>query len=416
MQKNMLWNTVGCVFYQGCLWLTTVLVVRLSSGFDNSGVLALAMSLGNVYFAMASYNIRAYQISDIRGKYSNGQYIGMRIITVFISYALFALYSALSAGSTLIMLSILSYLLFKADEAFCNVLYGIDQRNLRLDYIGQSQILRGVLLVAGFSAGLLISNNLVVAILAMACSCFLVTVFFDMNKAKRIVGSLAPAFERRPICALMRECFPSVLSLVISGSIATAARQLFLMQYGESSLGIYATVSTPAVLIQVLAGNLYAPLLVPFAESFSDGNLSGARKQGARLVSVVLLTSLVITVALSAAGDWLLPLVFGASIKEYVYLFFPALLVAVGTAFLNVVTDSLVSIRRLSSALAVNIVALAATLITFTPFVTSFYLNGLSFTLIAGYGVSGVAGLFVLAYGLSRPIPQATACDDRRSA
>ena len=43
LKANVLWNSIGSMFYLGCQWLITVLVVRLSSGFDAAGLLSLAM-------------------------------------------------------------------------------------------------------------------------------------------------------------------------------------------------------------------------------------------------------------------------------------------------------------------------------------------------------------------------------------
>lgn len=41
IKKNMLYNTIGSLTYQGCLWITTVLVVILSDGYSDSGILSL---------------------------------------------------------------------------------------------------------------------------------------------------------------------------------------------------------------------------------------------------------------------------------------------------------------------------------------------------------------------------------------
>lgn len=400
LKRNVLWNTIGCVFYQGCQWLVTVLVVRLSSDFDNSGILSLAMSLGNIYFAVATYNIRPYQVSDIRGAYSSSEYVGLRAITVLCAYAVFALYAIATSGSLLIALSILCYLLFKADESFCNVLYGIDQQRMRLDYVGRSQIMRGVASVAAFAVALMATQLLPVALLAMGASCAAITVVYDRPRARALTDSIVPRISRAAARRLLLECLPSVIALVVSGLVSTAARQLFFFQYGETALGIYATVATPAVLIQVLASNLYTPLLTPFAASFARGDHADARRRALMLVALVLGASLVVAFGLAACGDTLLPLVFGASVRPYCYLLLPALLVAAGVALTSLLSDCLVAIRRMRVAMCINLVALVATLVAFQPLVSAFYMNGLSFSLICGYILSAVLGAGAVWMGL----------------
>ena len=65
------------------------------------------------------------------------------------------------------------------------MLYGIDQRGGRMDYIGKSQLMRGVLSLVGFAAPLALFDNLVAGILGMAVCCMLVTLLYDIPHARR---------------------------------------------------------------------------------------------------------------------------------------------------------------------------------------------------------------------------------------
>ena len=69
-KKNALWNAAGCIFYLGCQWLTTVLVVVLSTDYNNSGALAFAMSVGSMFASISLYKMRTYQVSDISCEHS----------------------------------------------------------------------------------------------------------------------------------------------------------------------------------------------------------------------------------------------------------------------------------------------------------------------------------------------------------
>ena len=68
IQSSIVWNSVGSIFYLGCQWLITVLVVRLS-GVDEAGVLSLAMSVCNIWYCLSVYGMRNFQISDTENKY-----------------------------------------------------------------------------------------------------------------------------------------------------------------------------------------------------------------------------------------------------------------------------------------------------------------------------------------------------------
>lgn len=47
---NILWNTIGNIFYLGCQWLLSVVVVRISGSYADAGVLTLAISTTNVLY------------------------------------------------------------------------------------------------------------------------------------------------------------------------------------------------------------------------------------------------------------------------------------------------------------------------------------------------------------------------------
>lgn len=79
-KKNALWNAAGCIFYLGCQWLTTVLVVVLSTDYNNSGALAFAMSVGSMFASISLYKMRTYQVSDISCEHS------AKTILAFASY------------------------------------------------------------------------------------------------------------------------------------------------------------------------------------------------------------------------------------------------------------------------------------------------------------------------------------------
>ena len=79
--ENLIWNTIGSFTYLICQWLLTLIVVRVSDGFGNAGNLALAISVTNIFFNLACFNVRPYLISDLENKFSSEQYCSLRIFS-----------------------------------------------------------------------------------------------------------------------------------------------------------------------------------------------------------------------------------------------------------------------------------------------------------------------------------------------
>lgn len=59
LQKNMAWNSIGSLIYLECSWLTTVLVVTLSTDYVDSGALAVAMAVGNLVASIFMFKVRS---------------------------------------------------------------------------------------------------------------------------------------------------------------------------------------------------------------------------------------------------------------------------------------------------------------------------------------------------------------------
>lgn len=372
------------MFYLGCQWLTTVLVVRLSPDYGNPGAFAFAMAGGIVFASIGLYKIRTFQVSDLSGEYTNREYVGFRLVTIVLGALVLAVYLPLAApGNAALLSASAAYLIFKGDEVFSDVLYGIYQRNARMDYIGRSQLLRGVLSLAGFSAPLALTGSLVAGILGMAACCMAVTVLYDIPHAK-LFGPVRPSLAKAQMAGLFKACLLAMLASLCANSIVSLVRQYFGIAYGSEALGIYASVATPAVLIQVAATYLYSPLIGSLAETHLNEGEAAFRKRFLVIFAAIAAVVGMFIALLSTVGDYCLQLVFGPSIAPYTYLF-PYVLIATGCmGLLLYVNDVLIVLRKMRVTLLCNVVALAATLGLAVPLTASLGMNGINASIIAG--------------------------------
>jgi O-antigen/teichoic acid export membrane protein len=122
--------------YFACQWLISLFVVWLSEDLTNNGALALAMNVTNFLVIIATYNTRNFQVSDIEGEYSDSEYVATRVFTCAGSVLLCAIFVFVVDFTNMQRAIILCYMLFRVGEAFVDVLHGIDQKNWRMDYIG----------------------------------------------------------------------------------------------------------------------------------------------------------------------------------------------------------------------------------------------------------------------------------------
>lgn len=113
-KRNTLWNAAGCIFYLGCQWLTTVLVVVLSTDYNNSGALAFAMSVGNMFASVSLYKMRTYQVSDISCEHSAKDYIGFRFVSILFSLIMSCIYVAAISDNASFLVATFVFLVLKS--------------------------------------------------------------------------------------------------------------------------------------------------------------------------------------------------------------------------------------------------------------------------------------------------------------
>ncbi|MCH4184870.1 MAG: hypothetical protein LKF61_05225 [Eggerthellaceae bacterium] len=392
LRQNTLWNALGCMFYLGCQWLTTILVVTLSDDFDNSGALAFAMATGIVFASIALYKVRTFQVSDVGGEFSGQNYVAFRFVTILAAFIVCVIYlSCIADARSYLALSLL-YLIFKADESFADVLYGIEQCHERMDYIGKSQFIRGIVSLAGFAIPLMLTDNLAIAIICMALSCMMVTLFYDIPHA-RLFEVIRPRISKAQIVHLGGACFLAMLASLCANAIVSLVRQYFGIVDGQELLGIYASVATPAVLVQVAATYLYSPMIGSLAKTRCELGRSAFLRSFFKILGLLAVVITVVVAALSIIGDPLLNFVFGTRIAPYTYLF-PYVLASTGViGLLFYVNDVLIIVRRMRVLLVCDLISLGIALGSAVVLIPMYEMNGINIAIIVGAGFGVIASI-----------------------
>ena len=399
LKQNALWNAAGCFFYLGCQWLITVLVVVLSDSFLDSGYLAFAMATGNIFASVGLYKVRTYQVADIADSTTQEEYVGFRILTITVSAAVTTIYIFISATSIKSLLVSMAYLLFKADESFNDVNFGFAQKRFRMDFIGQSQFLRGFITVGLFTATMFFSHNTELSVLFMALGGISVTCLFDMRYAKNF-GFTKPALNTNLVKKMLRDLTLPMLANLLATSIVSVSRQLYGCIGGEEALGIYASIATPAVLIQAGISYIYSPLLGKIAGTYLNHGNKEFINYLSKIYFLMILIIIVFSFVLYIPGTSLLLAMYGAKIEPYVKSFIFVLMATGGVALLYFINDVLIIMRSRLSQILLNSLAFFGCISSISTTVALFGMNGLNISIGISTTVSSFIG-YVLAIYLS---------------
>lgn len=399
LKFGMIWNSVGSLFYYGCQWLITILVVRLSASYENAGHLSLAMSIANIFTPFALYRMRTYQVTDVNNKFSAGEYLGFRIETSLIALVFCAAYSFVSCPRSSFA-SIVLYLCFKTVEQLVDVMHGVDQRHNRLEYAGRSLLARGVLTLTSFSAVLLLSHSLEIAIVSMAVVSAAFSGIYDVRRAS-MFESLVPVFSFRVFNELFRSCFSVAMASVLVGFVMTIPKQIFGNAYGQELLGIYSSIASPVAIVQLGASYLYGPLLGHFAMYYVKREKEKFTTLYKRLVVAILVIGVVCCFLLQNLSPIYLPFLFGADIAKYSNLVLPMVVCSLVTAFYLFSSDLLLSVREFRVNAIAGITAFLVAIPLSILCVKEYGMNGISFSGIIAYGIGIVISVIATNQALA---------------
>lgn len=371
--------------YFACLWLITFFVVWLYEDYTNAGYLALAMNITNIFYCTSTYNIRAYQVSDIRGEYSDSEYMLARFLTCTASVVLCTIFIIVINYQGMQRSIIFCYMLFRANEAFIDVLHGIDQKHWRMDYIGISFIARGVsMLVAFIVLGWL--WGFLAAVIGMLVVTSFVNLFYDLPRAKKLAKSLH--FTASCLFSLLKRCFPLMLVMLISTFIVSYSRYSLERIHGTEALGIYASVIAPTVIVQLSATFIFSPLINLFASYLNEAN----EKSFITIFSLCCVSifgiTLIIYIASLKLSEWGLSLLFGDSIRPYAHLLSGAVIVAGLTAYMWFMNMLFSIIRDMKGILYGNVIGALICFAITDALLIKYGLAGANYTMIISQGIA----------------------------
>lgn len=330
IQENMLFNTVGSLIYYVCQWMMTVFVVKLS-GMEDAGVLSLAMSLTAAPAIIGLFNMRSYQVSDVKGEFSDRLYLQSRVYTnalsLVICFAMIIFYGYTMQKASVILVFMLS----KVVEGFVDVYYGIDQKWERLDYAGISMALRGIGGLVSFILGLAVGHSLLLGVFLMTLFSAVVVLFYDRKKVKNLSDAKKEEGQTKErngqLRCLLVTCLPLAVVAFLNNLSLNLPKLELEQVFGSTVMGIYNSIASPTIVIQLAATTIFAPLIPMLSLQYEKGQ----KKEMMRVLRRFSLLAAGLTVVclgtvkiLEKTGvlSWILVRLFDKKVEDAVPLFF----------------------------------------------------------------------------------------------
>lgn len=388
IKKNIVWNSIGTFVMFFCQWLMMVLVVRLS-GYADSGILSLSVSCGNVFLIIAAFGVKTYQVSDIKYKYRDGEYLGAKILTILLTVIIGLVWTLVSDYEGIEKTSILLYMVYIMVYSYSDALYGALQKKWRLDIAGISMCIRNISALVIFCVILWITKEIRFALLAILAASLLVLFLYDIPASKKVV-EIRPLLQGKNAWLLLWECFPYAIYTFLHTLLLTVPKLSVRGFYDKETLGIYSAVMAPVTVLQVAATFVINPLSTLLAARIEERDYKGLMKILGRcflMLAGILAAGVVISLTVGRFG---LRILYGESITEYSYLLIPMVVVSVMTALTILLGNLAIVIRDRAGANISAVLGLATAFGFSWLFIPKIGMQGANWALIAALFVQDV--------------------------
>ncbi len=400
LKRNLLYNTVGNVVYFACQWLITgFFIKRLSdaaAGDYNAGLLATAMAATNIFLTLASYGMRTFQVSDIKDKYKNGDYLLSRAVTVTAAIVLCLGYCFVIGYGGEQLLCVMLFLVYKLIEAVTDVFHGFCQKNERMDIIGISYAVRGIISVAAFCLVFSLTNNLNLSLLVITLLCLAFSAVYDIALTRRFY--LPAERSKHGAWQLLLECLPLAVYVFLNTTAASVPKLALERIMGTEVMGVYNLVNSPVLILQVGVAFLFAPFITVFSNRLHDKDLRGFRKLSLVITLGVFAVGAVGIGGVLLLGRWGLDLLYGEQVAAWSGLLVPLVICTVFTSLTLFYCMLLTVLREMKGLIFSTAAAVSVSLAVSPALINAYGMYGASYACLASLVFETLA---LAAFGLA---------------
>ena len=314
-QKNSVWNMIGATL-NAFTSLIYVIIVTWVNGVDNAGIFSFAFSMGIVLFCFGNYITRPFQVTDVSEKYSDSDYIYLRIFTCTVPVVFCVAFCLIKGYSTYKSTIILLLCLYSMTEAFSETMYAVTQKNNLLYKVGVSMTVRALSQCFVFFVIDYITRNLVLATSTLVIINVLVCIFYDIPSAKKS-GLVTTKFSLKICAVILGVGFFNFALTLLNSFMLNIQKYAIDDACSDEMQAIFGYIIMPATFMNLLGQYIIQPVLTTLSDAVKNKNADKFIKTSLKTISVVFMLGIPVFIVAYFLEAPVLSLVFGVNLEKY---------------------------------------------------------------------------------------------------
>lgn len=286
LRRNFAWTVLGNAVLAGCQWATFVVIAKLGT-VEMVGTFAFAFAVALPIAFIVHMQLRTLFVTDLENHYPFAQMLGLRY--------------GLAGAAALILLAVLLFThqkpaslaiiglvcLAQVTDSISENYFAIAQRAERMDRISRSQLLRGLLSLAGVAVMLLMTHSVVWGASAFALGKLLVLFAYDAAPAtlamlhepggarpRGRLASFRPEWNAANQMRLFWVVLPIGVASILILLTGNMPRYVIAKYLGAAAVGIYAALGYLPASMMMVATALGNAAFARLSRDYYLGNVS----------------------------------------------------------------------------------------------------------------------------------------------
>lgn len=315
LKRNYFWNTLASAMNALSSALFVLVIARVLGVYE-AGLFSIAFALSQQFQVIGHFEIRSFQATDTGERFSFAAYLGARYFSCLIMLLCVAGYTFCDNGFTGEAITVALIVIMKVFDAFEDVFHGMFQQHGRLDLAGRAFFFRLLAQLAVFCLCAVCTGNLTVSCLAACIVSFAVFFFANIPYARRFAAPV-PSFALRPMAGIFWACLPLFVGSFLLVYLTNAPRYAIDLYLSREAQAVYAILFMPSLVINLLSGFVFKPLLTEMAVTFTQRNLTRFRSIVGKGIFSVTAAAAVTLIVARLWGVELLGALYGTDLGRY---------------------------------------------------------------------------------------------------
>ena len=314
-KKNFIWNILGTGLNAFTSLFFMITVTRIN-GVNDAGIFTIAYATACIIYVIGIYAGRIYQVTEPDKNITNKEYIMNRLITTILMNILVLIFCFIRKYDFYKTTIFLLLTLYKSLEAFSEVIYGILQKNEKLEIVGKSLFIKSIISVGVFIFIDMLMKNMILSIFSVIIVWIVMMLAFDFNKVHKYIDFSVP-INWKNILNIFRLGF-TTFAIAFLGLYILNAPKYAIDNYLENNVQtVFVIIVMPATVIGLVAQFLIHPYLNKILKLYEERNLKQLQKMLLKLIFSIVSIGIISSILAFFVGTQVLGIIYGLDLSGY---------------------------------------------------------------------------------------------------